>query len=152
MTEAPGPPDRPAFYALAPGGWRDYWSLLHPPYTVWHLSYVVLGAAIAPHLHIRWLVETVAAFFLAMAGGLAVAAVLMAGAGTVLSLAQRVLSTPVRRLRRRVVEVAGEIRLDDGSVEPIDAVALRAAPERALRLLSLAVPLVAVALLVTRLT
>ena len=40
--------DRPAFYALSPGGWRDYWSLLHPPYTLWHLSYVVIGAALAP--------------------------------------------------------------------------------------------------------
>src|SRR5207249_8355787 len=36
------PPDRAAFYAMAPGGWRDYWTLLHPPYTVWHLSYVVI--------------------------------------------------------------------------------------------------------------
>ena len=32
--------DRPAFYALAPGGWRDWWTVLHPPYTLWHLSYV----------------------------------------------------------------------------------------------------------------
>ncbi len=37
-----------AFYALSPGGWRDYWTLLHPPYTAWHLSYVLLGAALAP--------------------------------------------------------------------------------------------------------
>jgi hypothetical protein len=246
MTEAPEPLDRPAFYALAPGGWRDYWSLLHPPYTVWHLSYVVLGAAIAPQLHVRWLAETVLAFFLAMGiaahaldelhgrplgtsiprglliglaiagltgaaalgvdgalestawiwmlipagvflvvaynlellggavhsdvwfaaawggfpaitayvaqtGRVSAAAVLMAGGCTIMSFAQRVLSTPVRRLRRRVVEVTGEIRLDDGSVEPLDAGALRAAPERALRLLSLAVPFVAAALLVARL-
>ena len=40
---------RPAFYALAPGGWRDYVTLLHPPYTLWHLSYVAIGAALAPH-------------------------------------------------------------------------------------------------------
>ncbi len=33
-------PARPAFYALASGGWRDYVTLLHPPYTAWHLSYV----------------------------------------------------------------------------------------------------------------
>ena len=39
---------RPAFYALAPGGWRDLVTLLHPPYTAWHLSYVALGAAAAP--------------------------------------------------------------------------------------------------------
>ena len=44
MTET----DRPAFYALDSGGWRDYWSLLHPPYTLWHLSYVVMGASVAP--------------------------------------------------------------------------------------------------------
>ncbi len=41
-TRRPG--ERPAFYALTPGGWRDYWTLLHPPYTLWHLSYVVMGA------------------------------------------------------------------------------------------------------------
>ena len=39
---------RPAFYALRPGGWRDYVTLLHPPYTLWHLSYVAIGAALAP--------------------------------------------------------------------------------------------------------
>src|SRR5436190_10441169 len=37
-----------AFYALSPGSWRDYWTLLHPPYTAWHLSYVLLGASLAP--------------------------------------------------------------------------------------------------------
>ena len=39
---------RPAFYALRPGGWRDYVTLLHPPYTAWHLSYVVVGGCLAP--------------------------------------------------------------------------------------------------------
>ena len=57
---------RAAFYALAPGGWRDYWTLLHPPYTVWHLSYVVMGAAIAPHVDERRLAATMLAFFLAV--------------------------------------------------------------------------------------
>ena len=42
------PATRSAFYALKPGGWRDYWTLVHPPYTAWHLSYVLLGAALAP--------------------------------------------------------------------------------------------------------
>lgn len=41
----------PAFYALEPGGWRDYVNLLHLPYLTWHLSYVVLGAAAAPTFH-----------------------------------------------------------------------------------------------------
>ncbi len=27
----------PAFYAAGTGGWRDWWTLLHPPYTAWHL-------------------------------------------------------------------------------------------------------------------
>lgn len=245
---APGPdrPDRPAFYALAPGGWRDWWTLLHPPYTVWHLSYVVIGASLASRVDVRWLIETLLAFFLAMGlaahaldelhgrplgtripswvlitlagvglvgaialgvdgmtqvspwlgafivvgaflvvaynlellGGafhsdlwfalawgafpvltaafaqtaaLSVAAVLVASGCAVLSAAQRVLSTPVRRLRRHVVSVDGSIRLDDGGEETLDVSALRATPERALRLLSIAVPLIAVGLLVARL-
>lgn len=240
-----GSADRPAFYALAPGGWRDYWSLLHPPYTLWHLSYVVIGACLAPTLHLGWLGETLLAFFLAMglaahaldelngrplgtripdgmlwgiavvglagAIGLGVhgtaevspwlwafiavgtflvvaynlelfggvvhsdvwfalawgafpvltayfaqaatirpSAVLAAAACAAISFAQRVLSTPVRRLRRSVTSVRGELVTTDGSREPLDASALRAAPERALRWLSVAMPLVAVALLLAR--
>jgi hypothetical protein len=57
---------RPAFYALAPGGWRDYVTLLHPPYTAWHLSYVVLGAALAPQWRPGILGLALAAFFLGM--------------------------------------------------------------------------------------
>jgi hypothetical protein len=60
---------RPAFYALAPGGWRDYVTLLHPPYTLWHLSYVAIGAALAPHLEVERLVVTLVAFFLAVGIG-----------------------------------------------------------------------------------
>jgi hypothetical protein len=56
--------ERPAFYALAPGGWRDLVTLLHPPYTAWHLSYVALGAAAAPALHIDRLLAGLGAFFL----------------------------------------------------------------------------------------
>ena len=57
---------RPAFYALRPGGWRDYVTLLHPPYTAWHLSYVAIGAAAAPHLDGGRLGASVLAFFLAV--------------------------------------------------------------------------------------
>ena len=57
---------RPAFYALRGGGWRDYVTLLHPPYTAWHLSYVVLGAALAPSVHLNRLGASLLAFFLAM--------------------------------------------------------------------------------------
>jgi hypothetical protein len=58
--------DRPAFYALRPGGWRDYVTLLHPPYTLWHLSYVAIGAAAAPQVDGGRLVATIMAFFLAV--------------------------------------------------------------------------------------
>src|SRR5438876_8549698 len=57
---------RPAFYALKRGGWRDYITLLHPPYTLWHLSYVVLGAALAPTVRYDRLAATLLAFFLAV--------------------------------------------------------------------------------------
>ncbi len=60
---------RPAFYALARGGWRDYVTLLHPPYTLWHLSYVVIGAALAPEWRPGRLGLTLAAFFLAVGVG-----------------------------------------------------------------------------------
>jgi len=57
---------RPAFYALGRGGWRDYVTLLHPPYTLWHLSYVILGAALCPTLREDRLSATLLAFFLAV--------------------------------------------------------------------------------------
>jgi hypothetical protein len=57
---------RPAFYALRGGGWRDYVTLLHPPYTLWHLSYVAVGAGLAPHFHLNRLLWALASFFLAM--------------------------------------------------------------------------------------
>jgi hypothetical protein len=57
---------RPAFYALASGGWRDLVTLLHPPYTAWHLSYVALGAAVAPALRLDRLGAALGAFFLAV--------------------------------------------------------------------------------------
>jgi hypothetical protein len=60
---------RPAFYALSPGGWRDYVTLLHPPYTLWHLSYVAIGAALAPHVKWGLLGWTVLAFLLALGIG-----------------------------------------------------------------------------------
>ena len=237
--------ERPAFYALAPGSWRDWWTLLHPPYTVWHLSYVALGAATVDRLDLYRLGMTLLGFFLgvglaahaldelrgrplgtsisdgmliavgivallgaavvgivgvvqvsawlavfivvgtflvlaynlelfggafhsdlwfalawgafpaltgafAQDGRASVAAVLVAAACVALSAAQRALSTPVRRLRRSVVRVEGAITLRDGSSEPVDIPALRRAPEAALQLLSLAVPLLALGSVVAR--
>ena len=57
----------PAYYTAVGRGWRrDVWALLHPPYTAWHLSYVVIGASLAPRLSVFRLVATLAAFFLAV--------------------------------------------------------------------------------------
>jgi hypothetical protein len=57
---------RPAYYAAGPGPWRDWWTLLHPPFTAWHLSYVVLGAMLAPHVRLDRLIAALVAFFLAV--------------------------------------------------------------------------------------
>jgi len=59
----------PAFYALRPGGWRDYVTLLHLPYTAWHLSYVVVGGCLAAVVDWPTLAWTVLAFALAMGVG-----------------------------------------------------------------------------------
>jgi len=57
---------RPAYYAARPGFLRDWWTLLHPPYTAWILSYVVIGASLAPHVELSRLLYCVLAFFLAV--------------------------------------------------------------------------------------
>jgi len=236
---------RPAFYALAPGGWRDYVTLLHPPYTLWHLSYVGLGAGLAPRLSADRLGWTLSAFALAMgvgahaldelrgrplqtripvrilwvlagaslagaaaigvaasvwwtpwllvfvafgifivpaynlelAGGLfhnafwfaaawgafpaltayfaaaetlRAEAVLAAAYAALLAHAQRVLSTPVRAVRRRVRAVSGDIEYLDGTREPVTESALMGAPETALQILAAAAVSLAVAVLVMR--
>ena len=61
-----GDHSRPAYYAAGPGRWRDWWTLLHPPYTAWHLSYVVIGACLATQVNASRLVATLLAFFLAV--------------------------------------------------------------------------------------
>ena len=237
---------RPAFYALDSGGWRDYWTLLHPPYTIWHLSYVALGAAAASAVDWRYLAASLLAFFLgvgitahaldelngrplrtrisdgllwgmatvalagavglgaigaariswwllafvtfggfivvaynlelfggrfhsdawfalawgafpALTGGFAqtgtleLGVVLVAAACATLSAVQRLLSTPVRLLRRRARAVEGRVRLEGGDELEIDEGILRSVPEAALRGLSVVVPLFAGGLVATRL-
>jgi heme O synthase-like polyprenyltransferase len=63
------PSARPSWYALETGGWRDYVTLLHPPYTAWHLSYVVIGGCLAPVVAWGRLGAAVAAFGLAVGIG-----------------------------------------------------------------------------------
>jgi len=231
-----------AFYALRPGGLRDYWTLLHPPYTAWHLSYVLLGAALAPMPDPRIVAGALVAFSLAVgvashafdelqgrplgtripssvllalgslaligavALGIAAAAMLgpwflaivvigvllvisyglelpivhsdigfalawggfpvvasaaangaaplptiVAAVGaTLLSLAQRRLSTPVRRIRRKALEVSGTVRFRDGATESLDRGALIAGPEAGLRLLWLAMVALSIGALAAR--
>jgi len=236
---------RPAFYALRPGGWRDLVTLLHPPYTLWCISYVAIGAAAAPQVHADRLGAALAAFFLAVGLGAhsldelhgrplgtrlsdnALVALAVAGLGGAvaigiagmfvvsvtlaplvvggaflvlaynlelfggrfhtdfwfaaawgafpaltgwwsnalavrstaqaiaggsailacfwLSLAQRRLSTPVRELRRRTEAVSGEQVLADGTTRQLDRAVLAAPLDSALRALSVAVPLLAIA-------
>jgi hypothetical protein len=62
----PATPERPAFYALGGGRLGELVTLLHPPYTAWHLSYFALGAAVAPRLHVDRLLWGLAAFALAV--------------------------------------------------------------------------------------
>jgi hypothetical protein len=59
-------PERPAFYALGGGRVGDLVTLLHPPYTAWHLSYFALGAAAAPHVYANRVLWGLLAFFLAV--------------------------------------------------------------------------------------
>jgi hypothetical protein len=238
---------RPAFYALAPGGARDYVTLLHPPYTLWHLSYVAIGAALAPHVDVVRLVETLVAFFLALGigahaldelrgrplqtripdgtlwglaaasiGGAAALGIVVAiqvdlwllafvAAGTFLAVAynlelaggifhgdlwfaigwgafpvatgyfaerghltigavlaacfaalyshvQRIVSTQVRDARRRVATVSGTIAYRDGATHAVTRETLTRMPERALRTLTAAVVVLAVALLAGHVT
>jgi hypothetical protein len=63
--------ERSAFYAVGrgTGGLGDWVTLLHPPYTLWHLSYVAFGAAVMPPLVLWRLGGTLVAFFLAVGIG-----------------------------------------------------------------------------------
>jgi hypothetical protein len=79
------------------------------------------------------------------------AGLLVAGGCCMLSLAQRRLSTPARELRRRTVEVSGQQRLADGRVVALDSARVSAPLEGALSALSVALVLLAAALVLTRL-
>jgi hypothetical protein len=63
-------PIGPAYYArsriLRNRRLGEWWTLLHPPYTLWHLSYVVIGACLLGPVSVSHLVATLLAFFLAV--------------------------------------------------------------------------------------
>lgn len=60
----------PAYYArsrvLRNRRLGEWWTLLHPPYTLWHLSYVVIGACLVGPVSASRLVASLVAFFLAV--------------------------------------------------------------------------------------
>ncbi len=241
-----GSPQRPAFYAVGRGRMGDVLTLLHPPYTLWHLSYFALGAAVAPKVHVDRLAWGLGAFALAvgvaahaldelhdrplgtglsagtlralavvslvgaigigiggvltvspwlvplvLAGGfflpaynlelmggrfhsdlwfavgwggfpaftgyfieaekVALPGILIAVGATAMSVAQRRLSSPARELRRRTLSVSGSRTRLDGSSEPLSLPSLLAPLDGALVALSVAMVVVACALLAARL-
>jgi hypothetical protein len=90
--------------------------------------------------------------YTAETGRVAVAPVLAALAALAMSAAQRRLSTPARTLRRRSVQVEGNVTLADGQVVALDQVALLAPLEGALRAMSWGLVLFAAGLALARLT
>jgi hypothetical protein len=88
--------------------------------------------------------------YAAVAGDVRGVTVLAAVFAVLLSLAQRVLSSHVRYVRRRVTAVRGELERADGSREPLDAGRLTAPTEAGLRLLSLAILVLAATMIAFR--
>src|SRR5262249_22804294 len=130
-------------------------------FSLWLLPLIALGAFLVPAYNLElfggrfhtdlwfglaWGAFPVVTAYVACAGTLRASAIVAAAWATVLSLAQRRLSTPVRRMRREVSRVTGTVELRDGSAEPLTAEALVGAPEAALRLLALATVLLAASL------
>ena len=135
-------------------------------FSLWLLPLIAVGAFLVPAYNLElfggrfhsdpwfglaWGAFPVVTAYVACAGTLRLAAVLAAGWATVLSLAQRRLSTPVRAARRRLVAVTGELELQDGTRAAVTPELLVAAPEAALRLLTLSTLLIAAALVTLRL-
>lgn len=239
--------DGPAYYAVgASTRLRDIRAILHPPYTAWHLSYVVIGSLLASKVNWSTLVGAVIAFFLAvgvaahvldelrgrplgtllpknlliasavvsLSGAVAIgivgllrwgpwfglfitlgvvlvlvynlelfggrlhtdlgfalawgafpvlvaayaqeqslrlSAIILACAAALLSAAQRSLSNPARRIRRRAISVEGSIVYDDGTVEQLSRSNVLYPLEKTLRCLSWAIIILAFSLLLFRL-
>jgi hypothetical protein len=63
VMSLPNDEARLAFYARTGRPLGDSLALLHPPYTAWHVSYVVYGATVAGEVDLLRLAGTMAAFF-----------------------------------------------------------------------------------------
>jgi hypothetical protein len=135
-------------------------------FSLWILPLIAVGAFLVPAYNLElfggrfhsdlWFALAWGAFpvvtgYVACTGTIQAAAVLAAAWAMALSLAQRRLSTPVRRARRDVVAVTGQLELADGDREAVTREMLVAAPEAALRLLAVATVLLAAALVALRL-
>jgi len=72
-TSSTPTPTPPSYYAqprfLSRRALRDWWTVLHPPYTLLHLSLVVIGGCLAGPVNGPRLVATLSAFFLAVGVG-----------------------------------------------------------------------------------
>jgi hypothetical protein len=82
-----------------------------------------------------------------MAGRITWEALAAAAFAGLTSHVQRILSTPVRAMRRKVTSVSGTISYADGTTEEIGPATLTKAPERGLQVLSAAMVCLAAALL-----
>lgn len=60
---------RPVWYAGRDTVWGEFWTMLHLPYTLMVLSFVVVGAAVAPHISWTVLAVTLVAYFLGLGIG-----------------------------------------------------------------------------------
>jgi hypothetical protein len=130
----------------------------------WFLLLVAVGAVLVVSYGLEMpIVHSDVGFAIAWGGFPVVASAVANGAplvataaaaigGSLLSLAQRRLSTPVRRVRRKAEEVSGSVRYRDGTVEQIDAARLISAPESALRLIWLAIAAISIGTLLARWT
>src|SRR2546425_66670 len=148
----------PAYYATRARGWRrDIWALLHPPYTAWHLSYVLIGAGLPGRGAVTRLFAPLVSFFpvltayFAQTGRISIGSVAAAAAAYALAFGQRALSTPARQLRRKTRSVTGTLTLSDGSEQRLDEPALLHPLESALRAFSWGVVLLGLGLVAAKL-
>jgi hypothetical protein len=133
--------------------------------TLWLAPFVVAGALFVPAYNLEllngrlhsdlWFAVGWGAFpaltgYFVQAERITVAGVLIAAGCLVLSVAQRRLSSPARELRRRTRAVAGTRTRADGATEPLTLTGLLSPLDGALSALSLAIVLLACALLIAR--
>lgn len=133
--------------------------------TVWLVPFVAAGALFLPAYNLElargrfhsdaWFAAGWGAFpaltgYFVNAREISPAAVLIAAGCYAMSIAQRRLSTPARELRRRTVSVVGEREKRDGELEQITLQSMLAPLDGALAALSVAIVVVAAALLVAR--